>query len=197
MRLKSLALLTLLFSISAHAEDVSPIFQTHGRFGYLASTFVVPGIVTGNYNSGSTFDLSIEYLPKKSISYLTRVQLSFDTESTTIRYLYAGLGSRFYFGQAARSEVSESGSSIASLPKWRYYASWDGAIAQMLVYSLSPSVGSTVSVLEFSGGLGTIYQISKDVGLEASAEYGNGFGFTGVSATTQTMKVLVGASIYY
>ncbi|MES2964467.1 MAG: hypothetical protein V4760_11285 [Bdellovibrionota bacterium] len=187
----------LLTTSSAVAVEGSPTFQAHGRFGLLSTSFTVPSVVTGTYASGNTFDFSIEYLPKKSVTYLLRQQLSFDTVTSSIRYLYTGLGSRFYKGPASRTEAAETGSTFSSLPRWRYYASWDAGVSQMLVHSLTNVFGTTVTLVEFYVGLGTIYQVTRDFGLEIQGEYGNGFGFSNVSASTQTTKILLGATLFF
>jgi hypothetical protein len=195
--LTAAATIIVIASPGAVGAEGSPTFQAHGRFGLLSTSFTVPGVVTGTYSSGNTFDFSIEYLPKKSVTYLIRQQLSFDTITSSIRYLYTGLGSRFYKGPAARMEATETGSTFSSIPRWRYFASWDAGVSQMLAHSLTNVFGTTVTLVEFYVGLGLIYQATKDFGLEAQAEYGNGFGFSNVSASTQTTKILIGASLFF
>jgi hypothetical protein len=201
MRHKTLSftlLTALLFSPFAKAEDDSPIFQTHGHFCLLSSSFAAPSVgITGTYSSSNTFDLTLEYLPKKSTSYFVHQQISFDTETSAVRYLYTGLGARFYWGPAERMQSSESGLSISSEPKWRPFASWEAGVSQMLLNSISPVFGTTATFLEFYVGLGTIYQVSKNFGIETQAEFGNGFGIGNQPASSTTTKFYLGGTLSY
>ena len=190
-------IVTTLCSSTSQAEDETSLFQLHGRVGMISASFSGPQIGSGTFSLPNGIDLEGEYFNNSHRSTVVRTIFGIDQQAATTRYSYTGLGQRYYFSsQGLRQNFTSDGIIVTSVPKWRFYSGVDVGLSQVLAVRINPLLGTYASFFETSVCAGSIYQVSKNFGVELHLGYGMGFSYTNVAATMSTLRMSLGVTLY-
>jgi hypothetical protein len=180
----------------ARAESASKLSQFHFRVGEVKGSF--SGSVTGDFGVANSIDMDYEIFSASKRSTILRTIICQDLSAARLVYAYAGVGKRYYFkSSGAEWDNSEGGSRVYSVPKRRYYYGIDLGISQVVVKTFGPVLQASSAMFDLGGNLGIIQQLSKSVGLEAQAGVAYGIGFSSVSVSAITERLLVGVSYFF
>lgn len=191
---------TLIFlsSVKSHAEVT--LSQIHLRAGMVMASFSAPGLLPeeASFSVMPTFDVEYErYLNIRS-SYVLKGVFAMDLATSIVKYYYAGVGQRFYFGSLGTAVVADSpGISVVSQPKMRYYIGYDVGISQTVIKSFTSSLQVFTSMVDIGGTVGFIYQMTKNMGIEGLGGVSYGYGFSSVAISGLFMKGFFGMTYYF
>ncbi|MGZ3723172.1 MAG: hypothetical protein ACXVA9_09590 [Bdellovibrionales bacterium] len=178
-----------LICTSAVASDSS--VQGHLRLGLVNGSFT--GAVDGGFSVSTSLEGEGEYLYSSRLSTLARATVSLEGSSGQFKYIYMGLGQRYYlFSRNGAIESNHDGISIEINPRVRYYIEALLGLSQVQVKAVTSTLVAQSTLLEYGGGLGAIYQISKGIGLEGSVGVSKGFAVSSVAVDSLIIRALVG-----
>jgi len=183
----------LLFASKAHAEDDYRDHQLHLRLGMI-NTSISGGGISSSYSVTNSIDLEYEIFSNPKSSTVIRGIIAHDLKLDRTVYDFMGVGKRFYvFSSGISEHASGNGFEIDHVPKRRFYFGFDVGYSNGVILVLQNTPLQTVSSLIDAGALaGFLYQISRSYALEIQGGYSFGYGFSGISATAQTMRLFVG-----
>lgn len=205
--MKHLKLLKLLFRVLPNflytlqvAHAGGPMAdQIHLRTGMVTSSLGTSvGSEGGAFSVMPSFDAEYERFVSDQKSFLYRGTLALEMATTVTRYLYFGVGQRYYVnsrGSALRAITPDV--TVTVQPNFRYYFGWDAGMSQIVVNVLTASLQSFTTAVDLGGVGGAIYQISENIGLEAQMAVSYAYGFSSVPATGMVMKGFGGLTYYY
>lgn len=154
------------------------------------------GAQSGQITLASTVDLSAEMVTSSRDSFVARSAMSLDPETAIIRYLYAGIGQRFYLGSRANRQSFEIGNSkIEITPKTQYFVSGEAGVSQIVIQQLTSSLSVQSTSIEYGIGFGMNYPWSDGLGLTISGGIGKGIGISAVAVDSTIMRVMLGLTI--
>lgn len=172
------------------AADLSFTFQS----GVINGSYL--GADSGDIEMASTMDLSAEVITSSRESYVARSSISLDPETAIIRYLYAGMGRRFYLFSRTQTQGFADGShKISVQPKVQYFVTGELGVSQVVIRQVTPALSIQSTSIEYGGSLGMIYPVSKTVGVFASGGLGKGIGISSVAVDSTIFKAMVGITI--
>jgi len=152
----------------------------------------------GSFMAMPSLDVEYQIFNSSKSSYCFRMVLSPDMASGKVKYLYGGVGQRFYLSsQGLAWSVSEKNVSFKMSPGIRYFVGWDAGLAQITVLERGTvlQVGSTLVDVGVSGG--ATYQMGDSFGLNAGATAAFGYGFSNVAVTAILFKVFFGGNYFF
>jgi hypothetical protein len=153
------------------------------------------GATSGSFSVASSIEGEAEYLSSSHVSWLARATVSLESSSGQFKYVYMGLGSRYYFFSRGSSLNSNAdGISLEVTPRWRYYGEVMLGLSQVQVKEVTSVLVAQATLLEYGAGLGTIYQIARNVGIEGSIGLSKGFPVSSVSVDSLIIRALVGVA---
>lgn len=186
----NLSLILLLWSGSLVARDFTVSVQN----GLLSGAYA--GASRGTIEMPNALDVQVEVMTTGRHSYSARSLMSLDSESGVFRYLYTGLGTRYYFSSYGTSQIFELGNSKIELrPRVQYFAAGEVGLSQMVVQQITNSFSVNSTLIEAGTSLGGIYPLTSSVGLFGSVGVFKGIGISAVAVDTDLYKVLVGLRI--
>lgn len=171
----------------------------HLRTGMVSSSMGESiGAAGGAFAVVPSFDVEFESFVTDRSAYVLRGIMALDMATTVTRYLFAGVGQRIYLNNRGSALVAVTPeASVIIRPKFRYYVGWDAGVSETVVNVLTASLQSVTTAIDGGGVVGSIYQSSENLGLEASLTMSYAFGFSSVPASGMVMKAFFGASYYY
>jgi hypothetical protein len=193
---------TIMVTGSARAADEAigeTQNQLHFRVGDISGNFS-GSEATGSFSSVTSLDAEYEKFYSNQSSFLLRLATSYESSESRLVYLYTGAGWRHYFWSTGRPyDVSDSQTHVTMASRWRYYFGLDAGLSQVSVTTAAPApVEETNStVIEAGGNFGLIYQVSKNVGLEAEPGMTVGLGFSSVPVGGTATRILFGMSYFF
>lgn len=164
------------------------------RMGMVNGTF--GGAETGEFSVVTGVDAEAEYADDARHSLLVRSIITVEPETSIIRYMYAGLGSKYYFFSRSRDYELRSGfDKVYVATKSKYYLGWEFGAAQLTIDQLTSSLSIQSTLLE--GGLtaGWIYKLSTNIGLQVNGSFSRGFGISTVAVNGTVVKFTFGLTI--
>jgi hypothetical protein len=198
--LTSLVLATLAsLSAAPSARAWEKTTQAHLRAGLLSLSYSTPnGGVSGSHSIATTLDAELELFSSPRASYLLRGVFGLDVAQGRLPYSYVGTGRRYYlFTSGLAQEHEDEVARVASIPKWRFYAGGELGVSQLEVQRLGSIYQVNSVLLELGAQAGTIFQLTRAIGLEVQAAYGWGYGLSSVSVRSSGLKGFVGASFSF
>lgn len=196
MRLKRF-LISLVFTFlsSTSWAAVSEV-QGHLRSGLVQGQF--SGAEEGSFSIASSLELEGEYFVGTKSSLLARATVSLDQASGQFKYIYMGLGQRFYlFSRGRPSESSGDGVYFSQRPKLRYFLEYGVGLAQVQVRSLTQSLSVQSTIVELGLGGGGIYQFSNSFGISLNIMGAKGFSVSSVSVDSTIIRGMIGVVGYF
>ena len=167
--------------------------QLHFRTGML-TTNVFSASLSKSYSVTNAVDVEYEVFGHSKVSTVFRGTIAHSLSLSRTIYAFMGLGRRFYFGSTAMSVRSAgNGFEVDRIPRRRYYYGADLGYSSGIISVLKGTPLQTVtSMIDFGGVLGMNYQLSRGNSIEAQVGMSYGYGFSGVSASAQTTRILIG-----
>jgi hypothetical protein len=183
----------------ARAEGSVTGAQAHFRAGLLSGSYSTSdSSLAGSYSVATTFDLEYEAFLDARGSFLLRATFAQDLATSRLMYSYAGVGRRWYFGSTGMATSSQDGTVQAViLPRWRYFAGGDLGVSQVVVKTFGTVLQANSALVELGGHVGTIYQVSRSVGIEAYGGATLGLGFSAIAVGARSLRAFLGASYYF
>ena len=196
MLLRPIVLAALVyFSVSTVLADNSIL---HFRTGSLSAAYGGDTVSDGNFTLPSALDTELELFMNTKSALIFRSILGIDMSTSQTRYLSASAGVRHYFrsiGHAFRS--SDDGATLSVSPKWKYYAGYEGGVAQVLVVDFNRVLSTYSTLFEIGLNIGAVWQASRNVGVETQIGYTNGFGFSNVSVSGNSLRAFLGVTYQF
>ena len=188
-----LILVFLVFSSSARAEDDYRSHQLHFRTGPL-STSISGGGVSKTYSVNTTVDVEYETFSNSKNSLIFRGTIAQSSTLARAVYAFMGVGKRFYFSSTGiAAHMSGNGFEVDHVPKKRYYYGVDVGYSSGVISVLKgTSLQTMTSMIDVGAVVGFMYQLSRSNAIDAQFGYSYGYGFSGVAASAQTMRTLIG-----
>ncbi|MEM7647057.1 MAG: hypothetical protein AAF203_09115 [Pseudomonadota bacterium] len=182
----------LFSSLQAHAtKDL----QGHLRTGIVQGEF--SGASSGEFSVLSSLELEGEYFLSGRSSILAKATISLDQESGQFKYVYMGLGQRFYLWSRGRPvETYSEGVFASHQPKLRLFGEYGIGLAQIQIQSVTDVLSVQSTVVELGIGGGAIYQISKNFGISFNLMGSKGFSISSVSVDSTVIRGLIGVTGY-
>ena len=154
------------------------------------------GAQNGNISLASTIDLSAELVTSSRDSFFARSSMSLDPQTAIIRYLYAGVGQRFYLFSRSNRQPFEIGTSkLEVIPKMQYFVSGEAGVSQNVIQQLTSSLSVQSTSIEYGIGLGMTYPWSDGIGLTVSGGIGKGIGISAVAVDSTIIRAMLGLTI--
>lgn len=181
----------------AHAGETSiGSNQLDVHLGMVSGSF--SGLnISGSFSVPMSIDVGYEVFSSAKKSTIFRGILSNDLTTSTIAYSYVGVGRRFYFNSTGMGfESSDDFNQISIIPKRRYYAGIELGSSQVMVKQFGPTLQTQSSLIDFGANVGTIFQVSRTVGIDAQLGLGFGYGFSAVSVSGTITKFLLGVTYF-
>jgi hypothetical protein len=194
----SVLLLTLWTSFAAHAAAASGTgdVQTHLRIGVVNGTFT--GSADGSFNVPSSIEGEGEYLYGNRFSSFARATLSLESSSGQFKYIFMGLGQRYYlFSRSGAIESDHEGVLVEIRPRMRYFIEGVLGISQVQIKAVTSTLIAQSTLLEYGAGAGLIYQISKTIGIEGNLGIAKGFAVSSVSVDALIVRGLLGVAVIF
>ncbi len=196
MRLKIVLLLSLSFGFTALSEAAATSLQGHIRTGMVQGRFT--GADSGRFAVSSSLELEGEFFTSNRGSLLARATISLDPSSGQFKYIYMGLGQRFYLWSRGRPVEGYYESIYTSTrPKFRFFVEYGIGLAQIQVRSVTDSLSVQSTVVELGGGGGTIYQFSRNFGVSLNLMWSQGFAVSSVAIDSNVIRGMVGITGYF
>ncbi|MBC7692645.1 MAG: hypothetical protein H7222_12865 [Methylotenera sp.] len=204
-RARSTAVITALigfaFSLPVEAASLFKGAQFHFRTGPLSATLSGKAAeVSGGrgFSVSNTIDLDGEVFTSSRDSYVIRGILAHDLASAQTMYAYMGVGRRFYlWSNGMVVETMEKGTSVTSVPKWRYYVGADAGFARVVAFNYGPVLEVASTLIDIGVHGGAIYQMTKSLGIDLHLGKSMGFGFSSVTVGCSTTRMFLGLSYFF
>lgn len=200
LRLSSLIFISCLIfqGENAWSLDKGSRYQMHMRMGLFSGSYTGEGVASRAWSVPTTLDVEMELFQNRTHSYTLRAVMAMELGTNRVNYTYAGGGQTNYIASRGRKDFrTEKRVQIKNTPKLRYYWGWNVGVAQVLVIDFGLVLGTYSTTLDFSGNGGVIYQVGENLGLEARLGMGLGYGFSTVSVTGTTARLLFGLTYFY
>lgn len=195
MQPKFFALMLLFVVPISLAEAASTSMQGHVRTGVVQGSFT--GADSGEFSVVSSLELEGEVFTSSRASILAKATVSLDQQSGQFKYVYMGLGQRFYLLSRGRPvETYQEGVFASQRPNFRFFVEYGLGLAQIQVRSVTESLSVQSTVVELGGGGGTIYQISQNFGISFNLIWSKGFSVSSVSVDSTVIRGMIGVSGY-
>jgi hypothetical protein len=154
------------------------------------------GAFRGKLDLGSTLALTGEVLTDNSSSLISQGIISLDANSAIMKYMYAGIGRRFYFySNPTELALNLDQTKIIIKPIRQFFMTIEAGLGQVNVYSLTSSLSSIATVFEYGASVGMNHPVSKHIGLFGTLGISKGYGFSSVTIDSTATKMLLGIDI--
>ncbi len=191
----ALVFISSIFLSSVSHAAVSDV-QGHLRSGLVQGSF--SGAEEGSFSIASSLELEGEYFVGTKSSLLARATVSLDQSSGQFKYIYMGIGQRFYlFSRGRPSESSGDGVYFSQRPKLRYFLEYGLGLAQVQVRSLTQSLSVQSTIVELGLGGGAIYQFSNSFGVSLNLMGAKGYSVSSVSVDSTIIRGMIGVVGYF
>ena len=182
-----------MISVPSQASEEYRNQQLHFRTGML-TTNVFGASLSTSYSVTNAVDVEYEVFGHSRASTVFRGTIAHSLSLSRTIYAFMGLGRRFYFGSTALSIRSAgNGFEVDRIPRRRYYYGADLGYSSGIISVLKGTPLQTVtSMIDFGGVVGMNYQLSRGNSIEAQLGMSFGYGFSGVAASAQTTRMLIG-----
>ncbi len=200
LRLNGLILVFILTlqTNNALALDKSSKYQLHTRMGLFSGSYAGSAVNTTPWSVPTTIDVEIELFQSRTEAYALRATMAMELDTNIVQYTYAGVGKTNYIGSRGRKDFkTESRIQIKNTPKLRYYWGWNAGVAQVAAENLNLVASIYSTTLDFSANTGLIYQTGENLGFETRFGMGFGYGFSSVTVTGTTIRLLFGLTYFY
>lgn len=188
---RTAALLAVHFGLIAGAFASTSNVQAHLKGGMVNGTFT--GIVSGGFSVSTSIEGEGEYLYSSHISLFSRATVALEPSSGQFKYIYMGLGQRYYFLSRGNSlESNYDGMYVEIVPRMRYFADWQLGLSQIQVKAETATLVAQATLLEYGVGLGAIYQVARNIGIEGSLGVSKGIAMSSVSVDSLIIRGLAG-----
>lgn len=185
-----LACIVLVSCGLASGNNLGFSFQT----GLINGSYL--GLDSGQIAMASTVDVGAEVVTSTRDSYTARSSMSLDPESAIIRYLYAGIGRRFYFlSHSSRQPFRSGNSKLEVLPRIQYFFSGEAGVGQAVIKQVTPSLSIQSTSIEYGGGVGIIYPLGNGIGFLGTLGVSKGIGISSVAVDSTVFKAMLGITI--
>lgn len=179
----------------AVAEEKSD-HQIHFREGLIKGSY--DGVISNELESQTILDMEYEVFLANRKSYYFRTTLGMDFDKNIIDYSYLGGGMRYYFSSKGMFfNTIKRGTGIQSRPRWRFYVSWAVGTSTVVLQTLGEFLQVNSSTVELGGNIGTIFQIYKNIGIEAQYSFDVSTGFTSISVGGSVHKATLGLTYFF
>lgn len=207
MQLKDRVIIELLLKIQlfcfaflilnqAHSDTISPLLLGHFRIGMVSGSFT--GVESGSFSVPLSLEGEGEYIYTPKNSALIRTTISLEPDSGQFKYVYMGLGQKFYLlSRIAPLETMEGGNLIKILPNKLYYINYDVGLSQIQVKKVTDSLTVESTLVEFGLSGGLVWKISQRVGFVASLGFSKGFPVSPVSVDSTIIRATIGLSSFF
>lgn len=177
------------------AEDKSD-HQIHFREGVIIGKY--DGVISSDLESQTILDLEYEVFLANTKSYYFRTTMGMDFDKNIINYSYLGGGMRYYFASKGMYfNTIQKGTGIQSRPRWRHYVSWGVGTSSVVLQTLGEFLQVNTSTVELGGNIGTIYQVYKNIGIEAQYSFDVSTGFTSISVGGSVHRATLGLTFFF
>ncbi len=164
------------------------------RMGMVNGTF--GGAETGEFSVVTGVDAEAEYADDARHSLIVRSIITVEPETSIIRYMYAGLGSKYYFLSRSRDYELRSGfDKVNVATKNRYYLGWEFGAAQLTIDQLTSSLSIQSTLLEGGITAGWTHKLSTNIGMQVNGSFSRGFGISTVAVNGTVVKLTIGLTI--
>jgi hypothetical protein len=130
-------------------------------------------------------------------SFLLQGTLGYNSSQGQIPYANMGVGWRYYFKSVGMAyDMTNGGDHLASVPTWRYYADLNVGFTDIIAKTVTSVLSINSSLLEGGANIGAIYQISRNMGIDARLGMSYGMGFSSIALGGTTTKIFLGVSCF-
>ena len=177
-------------------EAAMTTLQGHIRSGMVQGAF--SGAESGDFSVATSLELEAEYFTSSRASVLAKATVSLDQESGQFKYVFMGIGQRFYLWSRGRPiETYSEGIFASQRPKFRFFAEYGLGLAQIQVRSVTDSLSVQSTVVELGAGGGVIYQISRNFGVSLTGMWSKGFAVSSVPVDSTVIRGMLGVAGYF
>ena len=157
------------------------------------------GPITETFSTLPTLEIEYEKFRDRKESFILYGVIAIDQESAKTQYAYTGYGHRYYFKKSRAYPVvsSEESTMVEIRPKWRYYYNWDVGLSTVLVQQVNETFDAVSTMLDFGGGIGANYKITKRLSAEANGRMSYGYGFSSVAVNALLIKMSFGVTYFF
>lgn len=164
------------------------------RMGMVNGTF--QGAESGEFSVITGVDAEAEYAGNARESLIVRSIITVEPETSVIRYMYAGLGKRYYLSSRSRDYELRTGfDKVTVLSRNKYYVGWDFGVAQLTINQLTDSLSIQSTLFEGGVTVGWTYKMSSGTGFQLNTSLSRGFGISTVAVNGTVIKFTMGLTI--
>lgn len=169
----------------------------HVLLGNVSGSF--SGDTKGEFSVPQALNTEIEFLYNPKSSFILRNILAIDESTSKNIYNLTSIGQRFYWKGVTSPIVIKDidGSKYSVFPKQRYYVGYDVGISQVVVTSLGPILDAVSTMVDVGINAGGIYQLTDEWALEGQAGLTRTQGFSAISVTGTTTRLMAGVAFFF
>ena len=169
----------------------------HVLLGNVSGSFT--GDSEGEFSISQALNTEIEFLYNPKTSFILRNILAIDQSTSKNIYNLTSIGQRYYWkGVTAPTEIIDvDGSKYSILPKQRYYIGYDVGVSQVVVTSLGPILDAVSTMVDVGVNAGGMYQLTDKWAIEAQAAFTRTQGFSAISVTGTTTRLMAGLAFFF
>lgn len=183
--------LKLVFLLLVSTPTLAQNIQAHLKGGMVNGTFT--GAVSGDFSVATSIEGEGEYVYSSRLSLFSRATVALEAGTGQFKYIYMGLGHRYYFfSRSGYLEESNNGLVVSITPRIRYFAEGLLGLSQVQVRAVTDTLVAQSTLLEYGGGAGVIYQLSKSLGVEGTMGVSKGFAVSSVAVDTLIIRGFIG-----
>lgn len=170
--------------------------QFHYRGGVILGTY--EGLFASTVETTAVADVEYEVFQSNTRSNFFRFTLGMDFTTNNMNYHYLGGGQRFYlWSKGTYFDTVRKSSGIRAFPRFRFYTGWAAGTSTVTLNTFGEYLQISSSTVEVGLQAGTIYNITKKLGLELQYSFDISTGFTSVSSGGYVNRASLGLTYYF